>query len=193
MTNQNDETQNPLIPDLARVETFSRGFLVNKRKTLRPIERELRKDPETSAELSRAGGFSALLTLGQNQKLERDYLSRFSNMQNLLFVDKLIQGNLNNTPALETMYESSRQNNKILTSIAQERDSCCGEIKKKLDDIDVLLRTEFRKLRDLILSKFFNLQEELNVRFDRLEGYLELCTYFLEEEIKKIILNFLLT
>ena len=185
MTTQNDETQNPLIPDLARVEAVSRGFLVNTRRTLKPIERELRKDPETSAELSRAGGFPSLLTRNKNQKLERDYLSRFSNMQTSLFVDRLTQGDLTNTPALETMYESSRQNNKILTSIAQELDSCCGEIKKKLDDIDAFLRTSFRKLRDLILNKFFNLQEELNVRFDRLESHLEQSTTFLEEEIKK--------
>lgn len=38
MANQDNKTPNSLIPDLALFENLSRGFLVNKLKTLRPIE-----------------------------------------------------------------------------------------------------------------------------------------------------------
>ena len=131
MAELNKEPVNPQTPSLDRIETLSRNFVVNNRRTLQPVERVLRIDPQTSRELDNAGGFGNLLTRGQDQRLERDYFSRFTNIQTSLFVDRVTQGDILKTPALETMHETSRENTKILTAIATELDSCCEEIKKK--------------------------------------------------------------
>ncbi len=189
MTSSNQKSSNPIIPEVARVETLSRGFLVNRRQTLKPIERLLGRDPETATALDQTGGFPNLLIKGEDQTIERDYLSRFSNMQTSLFVDRLTQGDISTTPALETMYESSRGNNKILTSIAQELESCCEEIKNRLENLDKLFRSSIRQWRDLIRSNSSNLEVELKTRFERLKIWIRDSTLFLEAEIKRNITN----
>ena len=78
MTKPEKEPLNPQIPTLAKIERLSRNFVVNDRKTLRPVEKVLRKEPQTLREVDHAGGFGPLLTRDQDQVLERDYLSRFS-------------------------------------------------------------------------------------------------------------------
>lgn len=46
---------NPLTTDLSLVESSSRAYLVNGRRSLRNTEDILRQDPRTSSELDRTG------------------------------------------------------------------------------------------------------------------------------------------
>lgn len=54
--------------------------MVNNRRTLRPVERILRQDPQTARELDTRGGFTQILTRGQKEVAEREYLSSFIKM-----------------------------------------------------------------------------------------------------------------
>lgn len=155
-----DSKPNPLTTDLSLVESSSRSYLVNDRRSLSNTERILRQDPRTSRELERTGGLGNLLTRTGNQNLERHYLSRFVNIQTSLFIDRVTQGDILRTPTLETLFEQARENTNISTSISTALDSCCAEIQGKLDDLSQLVKDEFRRLRRLVISKVLLLEDQ---------------------------------
>ena len=153
---------NPAIPALTQLETSTRNYVINNRNTLQGTERVLRQNPEIRRELDSVGGLNGVLTRSGSQSLERDYLTRFSNVQTSLFVDRVTQGDLLRTPSLETMFEQSRNNNKILTSIASAVDSCCSEIINRLTDLNNLILERSRSLRNLLISNFADISTELD-------------------------------
>ena len=51
MAKRTKATPNPQVPGLQRVKTASRKYVVNDRQTLRPMERVLRREPQTSRHL----------------------------------------------------------------------------------------------------------------------------------------------
>ena len=155
---------NPLTTDLSLVESSSRSYLVNGRRSLSNTERILRQDPRTSRELERTGGLGNLLTRTGNQNLERHYLSRFVNIQTSLFIDRVTQGDILRTPTLETLFEQARENTNISTSISTALDSCCAEIQGKLDDLSQLVKDEFRRLRRLVISKVLLLEDQEGIQ-----------------------------
>lgn len=168
MSEDQNTNPNPLIPGVQRINTVSRNFLVNNRQTLRPVERVLRLDPQTSRELDVRGGFTQVLTRGSDEILERDYLSSFIGMQTSLYIDRVTNGDILNTPTLETMYQSSRENNSILVSVATELNSCCEEIKLKLDSLYSLITGKFRPLRDFLILNFNTVNQNGKDYFDKL-------------------------
>lgn len=128
----------------------------------------LRQDPRTQRELDLGGGFSNLLTRGTDESLERNYLSRFVNLQTSLFIDIITSGNISGTPSLETTFEQNNTNNRILTAVALELESCCTETKEKLDELSILVTTQFRRLRYLLVANFSSLETEAKEIFEKL-------------------------
>lgn len=159
---------NPIVSDLSLVESASRGYVVNDCGSLRSTERILRQDPRTARELNRTGGLAPLLTRSGNEDTERRYFSRFVNYQTSLFIDRLTQGDILRTPALETLFEQARENTNISINIGTELESCCGEIKSKLDNLSVELKAEFRRLRRLLIGSFSSIQTEASKNFELL-------------------------
>ena len=151
---------NFFMTDLSVVETASRAYLLNNRQTLNSTETALREDPITRQELDRRGGLRGLLTRSGPQGIERDYLSRFINYQTSLFIDRVTEGDVLRTPSLKTLFEQSRENTPISIGINTELESCCAEIKSKLDDISDQIRIQFRRLRALLRSSITALEEQ---------------------------------
>ncbi len=106
------------------------------------------------------GGFSNLLTRRTDEFLERNYLSRFVNLQTSLFIDIITSGNLSGTPSLETMFEQNNTNNRILIAVASKFKSCCTETKAKVDELSILVTTQFRRLQYLLVANFSSLETE---------------------------------
>lgn len=103
-----------------------------------------------------------------------------------MFLDQVINGDISNTPSAkvnETMFESSRNNNKILTAVATELESCCEETKNKLDDLSKTITPSFRSLRVLITNKFDRLTELIRNEFTKLESNLASNFSSLESEL----------
>jgi hypothetical protein len=180
---------NPIVLPIESVETASRNFLVNDRKTLRITKITkivfetltktkiiflflsgqvsiIRQDPRTQRELDLGGGFSNLLTRGTDESLERN--SRFVNLQTSLFIDIITSGNISGTPSLETTFEQNNTNTRILTAIASELESCCTETKAKVDELSILVTTQFRRLRYLLVANFSSLETEAKENFEKL-------------------------
>ena len=155
-------SKNPTIPALDGIETLSRDYLVNNRRTLRTVEPILREDTPTRRELDRVGGLNRILTQSGDQVLERTALPRFINLQTSLFVDRLTQGDINSTPALQPMFESSRNNTRILTAIGSSLDDCCEAIQEKLNDLEKLINLQFRRLRNYLIKAFDDLNQSLD-------------------------------
>lgn len=168
MAKRKEPKPNPLISDLSLVESASRNYLVNGRRSLSNTERILRQDPSTSRELDRTGGLQPLLTRGFNQDEERHYLSRFVNYQTSLFIDRLREGNILRAPTLETLFEQPRENTNISISISTELESCCGEIKSKLDELLTVVQSEFRRLRALLTRGVASIQTEASKNYELL-------------------------
>lgn len=160
MKEDKNSIPNPVTTDLSLVESSSRAYLVNGRRSLTNTERILRQDPRTSRELERTGGLGNLLTRTGNQNLERHYLSRFVNIQTSLFIDRMTQGDILRTPTLETLFEQARENTNISTSISTALDSCCAEIQSKLDDLTQLVKDEFRRLRRVIIRSVIEIEDQ---------------------------------
>ena len=59
------------------------------------------------------------------------------------------------------MVEGVGNNNKILTPLFSEVDSCCSEIKSLLTDLLSLIADTTRKLRDLIIANFTDIESKL--------------------------------
>ena len=159
---------NPLASNLSIVESTARNYLVNERQILNNTERILRQNPSTRRELDRLGPLPQLLTQGEDENVERHYLSRFINAQTSIFIDRVTQGDILRTPSLETLLEQERENSQILISISTELESCCTEIKAKLDILSDLIKTQFRRLRDLLISNFSSLEAEGQETFEKL-------------------------
>ena len=155
------KTPNPVIPSINNLETSTRNYILNNQNTLRGAERVLRQSPEVRRELDSLGGLNRILTRPGDQSLERDYLSRFSNVQTTLFVDRLTQGDLLRTPSLETMFEQTRENNRVRTAVASALDSCCSEVIGRLKDLETLILQKFRSLRDFLISNFSEINTDL--------------------------------
>ena len=161
MPRNRKKKENPTIPALNRVESLISAYLVNRRQTLRSLEPILREDPSTQAELNRVGGLARVLTLSSDDDQERLFLPRFINLQTSLFLDRVTQGDITTTPTLQTMFDSSRNNNRILTAVAQSLDDCCAAIQTRLDELEKLINQRFRALRDLIVNRFSALYDKL--------------------------------
>lgn len=168
MSKGKEPKPNPLISALSLVETASRNYLVNGRRSLSNTERILRQDPSTSRELDRTGGLQPLLTRGRDQNEERHYLSRFVNYQTSLYIDRLTEGDILRAPTLETLFEQARENTNISISISTELESCCADIKSKLDDLLSEVQRGFRRLRALIITKVASIQTQASKNLDSL-------------------------
>ncbi len=71
------------------------------------------------------------------------------------------------------MFEQDQENSKILISIATELESCCESIKNKIDALSNQVTTGFRRLRDLLISNFSNLETELTNQFEDSKVYIK--------------------
>ena len=160
MPRKRNKPINPVVPSLPQLEVTSRDYILNNRNVLRSTERVLRESPEVRRELDSGGGLNAFLTREGYDRSERNSLSRFASVQTSLFVDRVTQGDILQTPALQTMFESSRDNNRILVAISSAVDSCCTEIIRRLDDLNRLILQKFRSLRDYLISEFVNINKE---------------------------------
>ncbi len=158
---------NPLVSNLSIVESTARNCLVNERQILNNTKRFLRQNPSTRRELDRLGPLPQLLTQGDDENIERHYLSHFINAQTSIFIDRVTQGDILITPSLETLFEQERKNSQILISISIELEYCSAEIKAKLDILSHLINTQFRRLRDLLIANFSSLETEGRENFEK--------------------------
>lgn len=147
---------------------FLVSFIWCSRRSLSNTERILRQDPSTSRELDRTGGLQPLLTRGVNENEERHYLSRFVNYQTSLFIDRLTEGDILRAPTLETLFEQARENTNISISISTELESCCAEIKSKLDELLTVVQSEFRRLRALLTRGVASIQTQASKNYELL-------------------------
>ena len=157
---------NPVVSDLSLVERASRNYLVNSRGSLNSTERILRRDPSAARELERTGGLQPLLTRGTTQNEERHYLSRFVDYQTSMFIDRVTSGDILRTPTLETLFEQARENTNISISISTELESCCADIKSKLDNLLSAVQRGFRRLRALLIAKVADIQTQASGNFE---------------------------
>jgi len=191
MAKEQNPKPNPVLTDLSLVESSSRAYRVNGRRSLASTERILRRDPRTSVELDRTGGLGSLLTRTGNNRQERHYLSLFVNFQTSLFIDRVTGGDILRTPSFETLFEQARENTNISVSISTSLDSCCAEIQGKLDDLSNLIRDGFRRLRVLIIRRASQLEDQasalLTTLTDSLTSGLSLINNKAEENYKALV------
>ncbi len=156
---------NPITPAISNVETLARRYTLNNQQVLRNTERVLRVDPATRQAIDRNQGLANILTRNVDANLERSYLTSFVNLQQSLFIGRVTDNDFSKTPTLEEMYNGIRGNNGILTSIKNELDNCCSEIKLKIDEFRQATGTNFNYTRQDIVRNYSYLRDQITQEF----------------------------
>ena len=100
-------------------------------------------------------------------------MSRFVNEQTTLFIDRLIEGDLLQTPSLVTMFEKLKSafekffTAATLINVAKALSDCCEELYRKLDNLTQLINKRFRLLKDLLLRNLTSIREFLSDQFEK--------------------------